>query len=150
MLKNKKGPLSHWKIKCSFLDYVQLLMISQVIRAKNVDWNAKKQKRPHKSLKNKMFIFGLHLTSDDWPSHLSDEQWLKCKKRPPKPSKMKCSFSDGLPEDQQKTSRRLSEDLQKTTRRPLAVFWLSSGSLLTLWYKEISIKVYTSTWTAVP
>ena len=25
--KNEKGPLSHQKIKCSFLDYIQLLMI---------------------------------------------------------------------------------------------------------------------------
>ena len=30
-LKCKKGPLSHQKMKCLFLDYVQLLMISQVI-----------------------------------------------------------------------------------------------------------------------
>ena len=37
MQKNEKGPLSHQKIKCSFLDYVQLLMIGQAIRAKNVD-----------------------------------------------------------------------------------------------------------------
>ena len=73
--KNKKGPLSHKKIKCSFLDYVQLLMISQAIQAKNVDQNTKKkQKRPPKSSKNKMFIFGLHSTSDDWPSYLSDER----------------------------------------------------------------------------
>ena len=35
--KNKKGPLSHQKIKCSFLDYIQLLMISQAIQAKNVN-----------------------------------------------------------------------------------------------------------------
>ena len=34
------------KMKCSFLDYVQLLMISQAIQAENVDQNAKKQKRP--------------------------------------------------------------------------------------------------------
>ena len=33
----------------------------------------KKQKRPPKSFENEMFIFGLHSTSDDWPSHLSDE-----------------------------------------------------------------------------
>ena len=45
-LKNKKGPLSHQKIKCLFLDYVQLLMIGQVIRAKNVDRNAKNEKGP--------------------------------------------------------------------------------------------------------
>ena len=38
----KRGPLSHQKMKCSFLDYVQLLMISQVIQAMKVDQNAKK------------------------------------------------------------------------------------------------------------
>ena len=42
----KSGPLSHQKIKCLFLDYIQLLMIGQAIQAKNVDQNAKKQKRP--------------------------------------------------------------------------------------------------------
>ena len=45
-------------------------MIGQAIRAKNVDQNIKKQKRPPKSSKNKMFIFGLHSTSDDRPSDL--------------------------------------------------------------------------------
>ena len=60
---------------------------------------------------------------------------------------MKCSFSDGLPEDCQKTSRkppedcqktsrrllatrRPQEDCQKTTRRPLAVFWQSSNTMI--------------------
>ena len=71
MQKNEKGPLSHQKIKCLFLDYIQLLMIGQAIQAKNVDQNAKKQKRPPKSLKNKMFIFGLRSTSDDRRSNLS-------------------------------------------------------------------------------
>ena len=47
-VKNKKGPLSHWKIKCSFLDYAQFLMIGQTISAKNNNWNTKKQKRPPK------------------------------------------------------------------------------------------------------
>ena len=53
MQKYEKGPLSHRKIKCSFLDYVQLLMIGRVIRAKNVDQNTKKQKRPlsHRKIK---------------------------------------------------------------------------------------------------
>ena len=41
-LKCKKGPLSHQKMKCSFLDYVQLLIISQMIRAMKVDQNVKK------------------------------------------------------------------------------------------------------------
>ena len=78
--KTKKGPLSHWKIKCSFLDYVQLLTISWVIQAKNVDWNAKKWKRPPKSLKNQMFIFGLCSTYDDRLSNPSKKHWPKCKK----------------------------------------------------------------------
>ena len=69
--KNEKGPLSHQKIKCSILDYIQLLMIGEAIQAKNVDRNAKKQKRPPKSLKNKMFVFGLRSTSDDRLSNLS-------------------------------------------------------------------------------
>ena len=87
--KNEKGPLSHWKIKCSFLDYFQLLMIGQAIWVKNINRNAKKQKRPPKSSKNQMFISGLCSTSDDWPSDLSKKRQPKCKKqkRPPKSSK---------------------------------------------------------------
>ena len=77
--KNEKCPLSHWKIKCLFLDYIQLLMIGQTIWAKNVDRNVKKQKRPPKLSKNKMFIFGLCSTSDDWLSHPSKKCRLKCK-----------------------------------------------------------------------
>ena len=97
MLKSKKGPLSHRKIKCSFLDYVQLLMISQAIWAKNIDRNTKKWKRPPKSLKNKMFIFGLHSTSDDWPSNLSKNMLTEMqnnKKGPLSHQKIKCSFLD--------------------------------------------------------
>ena len=76
--KNEKGPLSHQKIKCSFLDYVQLLMIGQMIWAKNIDQNAKK--KPPKSLKNEMFIFGLHSTSDDRPSNPSKKHRTNHKK----------------------------------------------------------------------
>ena len=43
MQKNEKGPLSHQKIKCSFLDYVQLLMIAWAIWAKSIDQNVKKK-----------------------------------------------------------------------------------------------------------
>ena len=78
MQKNERGPLSHQKIKCSFLDYVQLLMISQAIQAKNVDQTIKKQKRPPKSSKNQMFIFGLHSTSDYQPSNLSKKCQPNC------------------------------------------------------------------------
>ena len=45
MQKNEKGPLSHQKIKCSFLDYIQLLMIGQAIQVKKVNWNAEKTKK---------------------------------------------------------------------------------------------------------
>ena len=71
MRKMKKAPPSHRKIKCLFLDYIQLLMIGQAIQAKNVDQNAKKQKKAPKSSKNKMFVFGLCSTSDDRPSNPS-------------------------------------------------------------------------------
>ena len=65
----------------------------------------KKWKRPPKSLKNKMFIFGLRSTFDDW---LSKKCWPKHKKkqkRPPKSSKNKMlifglrSTSDDRPSD---------------------------------------------------
>ena len=83
MQKNEKGPLSHQKIKCSFLDYVQLLMIDQVIQAKNIDQNVKKLKRSPKSPKHKMFIFGLCLTSDDQPSNPSKKHQPNRKKKGP-------------------------------------------------------------------
>ena len=37
-----KGALTHGTMKCSFLDYIQLLMIGQAIRVMKVDQNAKK------------------------------------------------------------------------------------------------------------
>ena len=66
-------------MKNSFLYYVQLLMIGQVIQATKVDQNAKK---PPKSSKNEMLSFGLCSTSDDRPSDLSDKSQLKCEKGP--------------------------------------------------------------------
>ena len=39
----------------------------------------KKQRRPPKSLKNQMFVFGLCSTSDDWLSDLSKKRRPKCK-----------------------------------------------------------------------
>ena len=80
MQKNEKGPISHQKIKCSFLDYLQLLMIGWAIWTKNINQNTKKWKRPPKSSKNKMFVFGLCSTSDDQRSDLRIKCWPKCKK----------------------------------------------------------------------
>ena len=68
-------------MKNSFLYYVQLLMIDQVIQAIKVNQNAK---RPPKSSKIEMLIFGLCSNSDDRPSNLSNESQLKCDKRLPK------------------------------------------------------------------
>ena len=48
----KKGPLSHQKIKCSFLDYIQLLMIGQAMGVMKVDQNVKKAPPPsHQKMK---------------------------------------------------------------------------------------------------
>ena len=47
----------------------------------------KLEKRPPKSLKNEMFIFGLRSISDDQLSNPSDERQPKCQKRPPMSSK---------------------------------------------------------------
>ena len=83
-LKCEKVPLSHQKMKNSFLYYIQLLVIGQVVQATKVNRNAKKAP---KSSKNEMLVFGLHSTSDDRPSNLSNESQPKCDKRPPKSSK---------------------------------------------------------------
>ena len=72
-------------------------MIGQAIRAKNVDHNTKKQKRPPKTSKNKMFIFRLLSTPDDRPSDLSKKMLTKTqrhKKGPLNHQKIKCSFLD--------------------------------------------------------
>ena len=58
---------SQKKIQCSFLDYVQCLMISRAGR-----WTQTPSTTPLQP-KNEMLIFGLHSTSDDWPSDPSDE-----------------------------------------------------------------------------
>ena len=50
------------------------------------------EKRPPKSSKNEMLIFGLRSTSDDWLSDLSDKSQPKCKKGPLSLKKMKYSF----------------------------------------------------------
>ena len=52
-------------------DYVQLLMIGQVIQVMKVNQTAKKDPLSHQ--KNEKLIFGLCSTSDDWLSDLSNE-----------------------------------------------------------------------------
>ena len=104
--KKKKRPPKLSKIKCSFLDYVQLLMIGQAIQAKNIDWNGEKQKRPPKSLENKMFIFWIMFNfwwSAKWSKQKTLTKMYRKQKRSPKSSKNKmfifgsCSTSDDQP-----------------------------------------------------
>ena len=106
------------KIKRLFLDYIQLLMIGQArrctrtpsttpLQAKKLNahfwimfnfwWSAgmvnglKPHLPPLSSQKNKMLVFGLCSTSDDWPRWTIDLNPV-CLPSPVK--KMKCSFLD--------------------------------------------------------
>ena len=73
------------KMKCLFLDYVQLLMISRAGQ-----W-IQTPSTTHLQPKNEMLIFVLHSTSDDWPGWSMDSNPI-CHPSPAK--KMKCSFLD--------------------------------------------------------
>ena len=103
------------KMKCSFSDYVQLLMIGQCTRTPsatplqskklnacfwimfNFWWSAGLVDRlqhhppPLSSQKNKMLIFGLRSTSDDWPGWSMDINPIR---HPSPVKKMKCLFLD--------------------------------------------------------
>ena len=71
------------KIKCSFLDYVQLLVIGWAGR-----WTQTPSTTPS-SQKNKMLIFGLCSTSDDQPGWSMDSNPI----HHPSPAKnIKCSY----------------------------------------------------------
>ena len=59
-MKSICHPCPAKKIKCLFLDYVQLLMIGRTGR-----WIQNPSATPLQP-KNKMLIFGLRSTSDDW------------------------------------------------------------------------------------
>ena len=73
------------KMKCSFLDYIQLLMIGWAGQ-----WTRTPSATPLQP-KNKMLIFGLCSTSDDWPGWLMDSNPIH---HPSPAKKMKCSFFD--------------------------------------------------------
>ena len=78
-------PSAARKMKCSFLDYIQLLMISQAGQ-----WTRTPSTTPLQP-KSEMLIFGLHSTSDDGPGWLMDSNPI-CHPSPAK--KKKCSFVD--------------------------------------------------------
>ena len=102
MQKNEKGPISHQKIKCSFLDYIQLLMIGRVIRAKTLTEMQKNKKGPQSHRKIKcLFLDYIQLLMIGWAIWTKNiDQNTKKWKRPPKSSKNKmfifglCSTSD--------------------------------------------------------
>ena len=97
MQKNKKGPLSHQKIKCLFFELCSTSDDRPSYPSKKHRLKCKIWKRTRKSSKNKMFIFGLCSTSDDRPSDLSKKCQPKCKKMKKAPlshQKIKCSFLD--------------------------------------------------------
>ena len=100
-LKRHPPPLSSQKMKCSFLDYVQLLMISQAgwriptpsatsFQPKKLNahfcimfkfwWSAELVDRlephlqPFSNQKNEMLVFVLHYTSDDQPGWSMDSK----------------------------------------------------------------------------
>ena len=106
------------KIKCSFLDYIQLLMIGRAgwwtrtlsgIPLQPKIWNAhfwitfnfwwsarlvdgfEPHPPPLSSQKNKLLIFGLRLTSDDRPGWSMDSNPVH---HPCPAKKIKCSFLD--------------------------------------------------------
>ena len=78
-------PSAAKNIKCSFLDYVQFLMIRRAGQ-----WTWTPSTTPLQP-KNKMLIFGLRSTSDDRPVWSMDSNPV-CHPSPAK--KMKCSFLD--------------------------------------------------------
>ena len=82
-LKPHPPPISSQRMKCSFLDYIQLLMIGRAGR-----WTQTSSTTPLQQ-KNEMLIFGLRSTSDDWPGWSMDLNPI-CHPSPTK--KMKCLF----------------------------------------------------------
>ena len=73
------------KRKCSFLDYIQLLIFGRLVDG------LEPHPPPLSSQKNKMLIFGLGSTSDDRPGWSMDSKPI-CHPSPAK--KLKCSFLD--------------------------------------------------------
>ena len=78
-------PLSSQRMKCSFLDYVQLLMISWAGQ-----WTQTPSTIPLQP-RNEMLISGLCSTSDDWQGRSMDSKPIH---HPPPAKKMKCLFLD--------------------------------------------------------
>ena len=86
----KKGPLSHWKIKCLFLDYIQFLMIGWAIQVMNVNQNAKKGSPCYQKIKCSVLDY-IQLLMISWVIWVMKVDW-NVKKGPLCHQKIKCSF----------------------------------------------------------
>ena len=84
-LKPHPPPLSSQRMKCSFLDYVQLLMIGRAGQ-----WTRTPSTIPLQP-KNEMLISGLCSTSDDWQGWSMHSKPIH---HPSPTTKMKCLFLD--------------------------------------------------------
>ena len=82
-LEHHLPALSSQKMKCYFLDYVQLLMIGLA------GWWTRTPSASPLQPKNEMLLFGLRSTSDDWLGWSMDSNPI-CQPSPAK--KMKCYF----------------------------------------------------------
>ena len=91
--KMKKDPLCHQKIKCLFLDYIQLLIIGRAISASNVDQNPKKMKGGplcHQKRKSSVLDY-VQLLMISWVIWVTKGDW-NVEKGPLSHWKMKYSF----------------------------------------------------------
>ena len=91
-LKCKKRPLSHHKMKCLFLDYVQLLIIGWVIWAMKVNWNVTKGSLSHRTLKCLVLDY-VQFLMISWTIGAIKFEW-NVKAGPLYYHKMKCSILD--------------------------------------------------------
>ena len=78
-------PFPAKNMKCSFLYYIQLLMLARLVNG------LEPHPPPLYSQKNEMLLFGLRLTSDDRLGWVMDSNLIH---HPSPAKKMKCSFSD--------------------------------------------------------
>ena len=91
-LKCKKRPLSHHKMKCSVLDYAQLLMIIRAIGVTKFDWNVKKGPLSHHKMKCS-FLDYVQLLIIGWAIRAMKVDW-NVTKGPLSHRTLKCSFLD--------------------------------------------------------
>ena len=135
----KSSPPCHQKIKCSVLDYIQLLMISWVIWAMKVDWNVKKGPLCHQKIKCSFLDYvQLLMIGQAIQAKNIDRNAKKTKKRPPKSSKNKMfsfwitfNFNDQRSNPSKKRQLKCKKNkkgLPKSLKNKMFIFGLHSTS----------------------